>query len=292
MKPSTPKIAKTFSLWFLVMLLFPALAGAQDSLRMRVISYNIRYKNNIDSINGWEFRRDNVASLLKYHDADIIGMQEAMFDQIYDMEKRLPGYDWYGVARMTGPSGECTPIFYRKDRFVLLDSGTFWYSETPDVKESKSWDAYFPRIASWGKFRDKATKKEFFFFNTHFDHRGEIARQNSALVLLKQIEKIAKGKPVIVTGDFNSRETSVAYSNITGSGVLKDAVQVSKGGHYGPINTSAGFFVTNRPPRARIDYVFVNDRVVVKRTATLTDQQEGRYFSDHLALAADVVIGR
>lgn len=292
MNVSVRNSAPALLMALVIIILLPFVAAAQDSLRMRVMSYNIRYKNKIDSINGWEFRRDNVASLVQYHGAEIIGMQEAMMDQIHDLEKRLPGFGWYGVPRMSGPSAECTPIFYRKDRFVLLDSGTFWYSETPDVKESKSWDAYFPRIASWCKFRDKQTRKEFFFFNTHFDHRGEIARQNSALVLLKRVETIAKGKPVIVTGDFNARETSVAYANITSTGLLKDAALISKAPHYGPINTSAGFFVTQKPPRARIDYVFVNDQVTVKRTATLTDQQEGRYYSDHLPVTADIAISR
>ena len=286
------KSVLAFLLGLVVMIFLPTLTFAQDSLRMRVMSYNIRYKNNIDSINGWEFRRDNVARLVQFHGADIVGMQEALPEQIDDLAKRLPEYDWYGVPRMSGPSGECNPVFYRKDRFALLDKGTFWYSETPDVKESKSWDAYFPRIASWCKLRDKQTKKEFFFFSTHFDHRGEIARQNSALILLKQVGTIAKGKPAIVAGDFNSRETSVAYTTVTSSGLLKDAVLISKGGHYGPINTSTGFYVKPTPPRARIDYIFVNDKVVVKRTATLTDQQEGRYYSDHLPVAADVAIGK
>jgi endonuclease/exonuclease/phosphatase family metal-dependent hydrolase len=280
----------TALLGVVAIVLLPSLVMAQDSLRMRVMSYNIRYKNNIDSINGWEFRRDNVARLVLYHGAEIVGMQEATFDQIHDLEKRLPGYSWYGVGRTSGPGAEATPIFYRNDLFVLLDTGTFWYSETPDVKESKSWDAYFPRIASWCKFRDKRTKAEFFFFNTHFDHRGEVARQNSALVLLKRVETIAGNKPVIVTGDFNARETSVAYSNLTSTGVLKDAVLISKLGHYGPVNTSSGFFVRPAPPRARIDYIFVNAKVVVKRTATLTDQQEGRYYSDHLPIVADVAM--
>ena len=292
MKSSTGKMATALVLSLVAMLLFPTFVDAQDSLRLRVMSYNIRYKNKIDSINGWEFRRDNIARLIQYHGADIIGMQEANFEQIDDLEKRLPDYGWYGVARMAGPTGECTPIFYRRDRYKLLDSGTFWYSETPEVKESKSWDAFYPRIASWGKFLDKKTKKQFFFFNTHFDHRGEIARQNSSLVLLRHVETIARGKPVIVTGDFNALESSVAYKNLTASGTLKDAVHVSKAPHYGPVNTSSGFYVSAKPLRARIDYIFVNDKVAVKQTATLTDQQEGRYYSDHLAVTADIAIGK
>ncbi len=292
MKSQNGKRTALIALCLVVVLMFPTFVNAQDSLRMRVMSFNIRYKNTIDSINGWEYRRDNVARLVQYHGVDVVGMQEANLEQIADLEQRMPEYGWYGVLRMEGPTGECTPIFYRKDRFDLLDSGTFWYSETPDVKFSKSWDAFYPRIASWTKLRDKQTKKAFFFFNTHFDHRGEIARQNSALVLLRKVKSITKGEPVMITGDFNARESSVAYKNLTESGELKDAVHVSQAPHYGPVNTSSGFFVRTQPPRARIDYVFVNDKVVVKQTATLTDQQEGRYYSDHLPVVADVAIGK
>jgi len=285
-----------FEVFFLVVTLMvtatPIHGFSQDSLQLRVMSYNIRYKNTIDSINGWEYRRDNVAALVRYHGADIVGMQEAKAEQIADLEKRLPEYGWYGVPRMEGPSAEFTPIFYRKDRFRLVDSGTFWYSETPEVKESKSWDAYFPRIASWVKLVETSSGKELHFFSTHFDHRGEIARQQSALVLKRYVEKLAKGKPAIVTGDFNAVESSIAYKNLTEGGVLRDVLYLTKTPHYGPVNTSSGFFVSPRRIRARIDYVFVNDHVTVKQHATITDQQEGRYYSDHLPVIAVVAISK
>jgi len=263
---------------------------AQPIQETRVMTYNIRYKNSIDSINIWENRKDNVAALIQYHQADIVGLQEAFLVQITDLEKRLPEYKWYGVPRMSGANGEFTPIFYRTDKYLLLDSGSFWYSETPYVKESKSWDAMYPRIASWCKFRDKKTGVEFFFFNTHFDHMGEVARQKSAEILRKQIDSITLKLPVIVTGDFNSQPSSVAYKNMIGNNVLKDALDISTIPHYGPINTAGGFAVSTKPIRARIDYIFVNKKVNVLQHATLTDQQEGRYYSDHLPVIAVVEI--
>jgi endonuclease/exonuclease/phosphatase family metal-dependent hydrolase len=282
---------KGFCCFVFGMILFTG-TMAQSAKDMRVMTYNIRYKNTIDSINGWDYRKDNVAALIKYHQADIIGMQEAFLTQIADLEKRLPGYKWYGVPRVTGNNGECNPVFYRADRYTLLDKGTFWYSETPYIKESKSWDAFYPRIASWCKFRDKRSGIEFFFFNTHFDHRGEIARQKSAEVLRHQIDSIAKKSPVIVTGDFNSGPSSTAYHTMVQDEELKDALFITATPHYGPVNSAGGFFVSTRPIRSRIDYIFVNKKVNVLQHATITDQQEGRYYSDHLPVIAVVGLSR
>lgn len=255
---------------------------AQGIKEARVMTYNIRYKNSIDSINSWEFRKDNVASLIKYHQADIIGVQEAFLTQIHDLVDRLPGYKWCGVARVTGPSAEYAAIFYRADKYRLIDSGTFWFSETPYIKETKSWDAMYPRVASWCKFRELKTGVVFYHFNTHLDHVGEIARQHSAEILNQQIDSIAKKMPVLLTGDFNSVPTSVSYKKIIDHASLKDALIITKTPHYGPENTSSGFTVSARPIRGRIDYVFVNDKVEVLQHVTITDQTEGRYYSDHL----------
>jgi len=281
------QVMKFGLLLFCIAILFAEKTAAQD---MRVMSYNVRYKNSIDSINGWEYRKANVAALVKYHKADVFGTQEANWDQLGDLEKSLPEFKWYGIPRVAGKNGEFTAIFYLKDRFTLMDSGTFWYSETPDVKESKSWDAFYPRIASWCKLKDKKSGSVFFFFNTHFDHRGEVAKEKSAEILRSKISSIAKNAPVIVTGDFNSLDSSVPYKTMVAGEVLKDALHVSEMPHYGPVNTSSGFAVSNKPIRGRIDYIFVNDKVKVLQHATITDQQEGRYYSDHLPVISEVRI--
>lgn len=267
--------------------LLPERAAAQE---LKVMSYNIRYKNTIDSINIWDNRKENLTGLIRYHGADVVGVQEAQPDQMADLEKLLPEYAWYGVPRVEGKSGEYTAIFYRKDRFERLDAGTFWLSETPNVKESKSWDAFYPRTASWCKLRDKQTKRVFFFFNTHFDHRGREARVKSAEVIRQQITRIAGNQPVIVTGDFNTVPDSEPYKKMTEDGVLTDAIKKTEIPHYGPVNTSSGFFVRQEPIRAKIDYIFVSDKIRVIKHATLADQQEGRYYSDHLPLIAVIEV--
>jgi endonuclease/exonuclease/phosphatase family metal-dependent hydrolase len=273
------------SLLLIFTFLFVSELSAQN---IRVMSYNIRYKNTIDSINGWEYRKGNVAALIKYHKVDVFGTQEANAEQLADMQQSLPDYKWSGIPRTSAKNGEYTAIFYLKNRYDLLDSGTFWFSETPYVKESKSWDALYPRIASWCKLKDKKSGETFFFFNTHFDHRGEIARQKSAELIRQQVDSIAKKSPVIITGDFNSTENSVAYKKMIEGGYIKDALSITETPHYGPLNTASGFAVSTRPIRARIDYIFVNNKFRVLQHATITDQQEGRYYSDHLPVIAEL----
>ena len=256
---------------------------------IRVLSYNIRYKNTIDSINGWEYRKDKVVGLIKYHNADLIGMQEAEFSQVRDLELMLPDFAWYGVGRIDGKEkGESCAIFYRKSRLKLLDSGTFWLSEEPNIIGTKSWDSFFPRVASWGKFKDLYTGKIFFHFNTHYDHRGEIARQKSSELLVKKVNSLAGNLPVFVTGDFNTINTSIAYKNIVENTSLFDAHFISKEPHYGPKGTSSGFLVKGNVDR-KIDYIFVNSQISVIKHAVLSEQQEGRYYSDHLPVIIEAL---
>ncbi|MDB5260764.1 MAG: hypothetical protein JWQ14_45, partial [Adhaeribacter sp.] len=253
---------------------------------------NIRYLNKSDSINVWDNRKDKVVGFIKYHQADLIGVQEAVLSQVKDLEAKLPDFAWYGVARMDGKEdGEFSAIYYRKSRFKLLDSGTFWYSETPNVPGSKSWDAYFPRVASWVKLKDKQTGRTFFHFNTHYDHRGAFTREKSSEILVQQTAAIAGKLPLLITGDFNTTETSKPYQILVNNTGLQDAKHISQTPHYGPAGTSSGFWVKN-PIQARIDYIFVNKPVQVLQHAILTDQQEGRYFSDHLAVIAEVIINK
>ncbi|HET6569399.1 MAG TPA: endonuclease/exonuclease/phosphatase family protein, partial [Rhodothermales bacterium] len=153
-----------------------ALAQAGDAPPpLRVMSFNLRYNNPDDGLNAWPHRKETVAGMIRFHEADVVGVQEAQIAMLHDLDSLLTGYDWFGLPRASGDAhDEYSAILYRPERLELLDHDTFWLSETPDVR-SKGWDAALPRIVTWGKFRDKATGKVFFHFNTHFDHRGEQA---------------------------------------------------------------------------------------------------------------------
>ena len=255
---------------------------------VNVLSFNIRYNNPDDGEHAWPNRKGMVASVVRFHAADLVGMQEVLRSQIDDLTVLLPNYSWYGVGRNDGKnSGEFSPIFYRRDRFQLLDSGEFWLSKNPDQIGSKSWDAALPRIATWVKFRDRESKQEFIHLNTHFDHRGEVARTRSAELILDQLKILSGNMPVVVTGDFNVPPESAAY--VTMTSMLVDSKLESVSEPHGPEGTFGGFTVKVGDTGDRIDYVFVAEGTKVLRYAALSDQWDGRYPSDHLPVLAEII---
>lgn len=277
-----------FTLAFLLVISF---GMAQNDIR--VMSFNIRFANPQDGVDFWPNRKEMAASMIRFNEADIVGLQEAMRSQLDDLEALLPGYAWYGLCRTDGsvnpePDNEFSAVLYRRDRFELLDSATFWLSENPDKVGSKGWDAALPRICSWIKLRDKRSGKEFYHFNIHFDHRGEQARAESAKLLVKRIGEIAGATPAILTGDFNCVPTDEPYRILTAKGSgLADALFLSEIPHHGPLSTWSGFQFPGMPGR-RIDYIFVNNKVEVRKHAILSDCWSGRFPSDHLPVLAEI----
>ena len=225
---------------------------------LNVASYNIRLHSKVDykKGDGWKSRRDVLCDLIHFSAFDIFGAQEVCHDQLEDMLSRLPEYGYIGVGRDDGArKGEYSPVFYRKDRFEVLDSGTFWLSETPD-EVSYGWDAACRRVCSWGHFKDRVTKKKFWFFNTHMDHKGKAARVEGAKLVLSKIAKMCGAKAnVILTGDFNVAQGSPAYKTFAESGVLKDAYDLAPI-KFAPSGTFNNFKVENHSSR-RIDHIFV-----------------------------------
>jgi endonuclease/exonuclease/phosphatase family metal-dependent hydrolase len=259
-------------------------AGGQP---LRLMSYNIRYDNPGDGDNRWDKRKTFVAGLIRFHQPDVLGVQEALLNQIKDLEVALPQYGWYGVGREDGKEkGEFSAIFYNKNRFDLLDKGTFWLSPTPDMP-SKGWDAAIVRICSWIRLKDKRTGNTFYHFNTHFDHLGEKAREESAKLILTKIQSIAAKEAFTLTGDFNTPPTSAPYKIMTGSGQLWDAKTITGSPHYGPEGSWSTFDVATGIGE-RIDFIFVSDQFDVGQHAILTDSQQKHYPSDHLPVIADI----
>ncbi len=225
------------------LLMILGMSGTTQTTPLRVMTFNIRFNNPDDGFNAWPHRKELAASMIRYHDADIVGLQEALYGQLEDLKALLPGYEWFGVSRDDGSSGPDSPgefaaILYRSDRLERLDGGTFWLSPTPQVVGSLGWDAAITRTATWCRFRDKRSGREFYHFNTHFDHRGEKAREESARVILQQITVIAaEAAPVVLTGDFNCVPTDPPYRVLTVERGLRDAMLVSAQPHHGPQST-------------------------------------------------------
>ena len=187
----------------------PAPAPGKEWLDpIRVATYNIQYDNRNEEAGRWENRKEIVCRLLEAEDFDIFGAQEPYKFQIEDMAAALPGYTWIGTS-VTGEDNverrHFNPIFYKTDKFEVLESGSFWYSETPNVPNTKFSDSYSPRMCNWAHFRVKATGKEFYYFNTHLDHKGVVARREGVKLVVREVQQIAGRKAaVVVGGDLNS----------------------------------------------------------------------------------------
>lgn len=258
------------------------------------MTFNIRYNEPRDGVNAWPNRKTKVADVIRFHKADLVGVQEALSGQLKDLEKLLIDFSWCGAGRTDGKEdGEYSAILYRKSRFKLLETKTFWLSETPEKAGSKGWDANLPRIVTWAKFQDLKTKKTFYHFNTHFDHIGKIARAESSKLLLLQIPKIAGKSPFVVTGDFNAKEDTNVYRILTGKENagnfrLIDARYVSNNGHFGGDSTFNEF--KELIPAMKIDYIFVGDAARVLEHGVLSDRWNGLWASDHLPVLAEIVL--
>ncbi|WP_138479134.1 endonuclease/exonuclease/phosphatase family protein [Dyadobacter bucti] len=268
---------KKTALCLLILFAFTQISFAQKNT-INVASYNIRYNTANDGVNAWPNRKENVKGLIRFHEFDIFGVQEALIGQLKDIAE-LPDYVFIGKGRDDGKEGgEHSAIFYKKDRFKLLKSGDFWLSETPD-KPGKGWDATCcNRICSWGKFQDLASKKEFYFFNVHFDHQGVEARRQSGHLMTKKISEIAGKSTVILTGDFNSTPDTEQIKTI--SALINDTHDVTKQAPYGPEGTFNSFKF-DAPMKNRIDYIFVSKNIDVLKYGVLTDAKDQRYPSDH-----------
>ena len=252
-----------------------------------LITYNIRMNTLADSANAWPLRKDKVAGLLKFHQADVFNVQEALPEQMDDLVNSFPDFDHVGVGRDDGKrAGEHMSIFFRKERFDKLTDGMFWLSETP-FKPGLGWDAQCNRTGTWIKLKDKITKKSFYVFDTHFDHRGNKAREESAKLILKSIKEINKENlPLILTGDFNLTKKALPIQLILKE--LNDAKDKSVSLPYGPDGTSGGFGVKLMPHT--IDFVFINEKVEVVRHGVLTDSFGLFYPSDHLPVLVEVKV--
>jgi endonuclease/exonuclease/phosphatase family metal-dependent hydrolase len=273
----------------LLLIFFMALLHgySQGKNLITVASYNIRYDNPRDGDNVWSNRKEPLKALIQFHDFDIFGTQEAMIGQIEGIAE-LQQYAWYGKGRDDGQhAGEHCAIFYKKDRFKLLDSGDFWLSETPD-KPTIGWDSRVnKRVCSWGKFRDMKAKKEFYFLSVHFDNLGAVARRESAKLMVSKIKEIAGDKPVICVGDLNSTpETEQVQKMLT---ILRDSREISELPPYGPVGTTNSFKF-DAPMKNRIDYIFVSKQIAVQKYGALNDSYDQKYPSDHLPIVAKIVI--
>jgi len=261
-------------------------------LELAVMSFNIRLDTPTDSLNAWPYRKDVAAEAIRLQDADIVGTQEVLYHQLTDLKERLPEYDHLGVGRSDGKEGgEFSAILYKKDRFKVVESGTFWLSETPETPGSKGWDAACERVATWGIFEDLKLHRRFLAMNTHLDHVGREARSNGVDLILSRIAELRQDLPVVLTGDFNIRPDNPAIARV---------IDASKPDHLvhtrdvAPIRSGfeGTFHAYGRIPverRSTIDYIFVSEDAETMSYSVLDEKAaNGVYLSDHAPVVAKI----
>ena len=233
----------------------------------------------------WNERKPRCLAVIKQNRFDIFGVQEAIRFQLDDLVGNE--YQFIGGGRDDfKDKGEFSAILYRKDRFELIKGGTFGLSEKPDVPGFKSWKTAYPRIATWGLFRDKITGKVFIYYNTHLDHISELARINGIKLLVEHARKNAAGKPLVISGDFNAKPDSGTYK--TAKSLLLDSAVISQTPHTGPVYTFQGF--GRYKPEQPIDYIFVSKEFTVLSHKTDDTKFPEGFASDHFPVVTKLQI--
>jgi endonuclease/exonuclease/phosphatase family metal-dependent hydrolase len=257
------------------------------------MTYNVKYASE-EQPNSWPERRPVAQALLAAWMPDVVGLQEALFAQIKDLTAALPAYDWIGQGRDGGSKGEFLPVLYRKDRLDPVAFDHFWLSDTPERIASSTWGNTSNRMVTWVRFRDRISAREFYFVNLHLDVHSEIARQNSADLVLRRIREFAHDIPVLVGGDFNTQRGNFVYDMFVGPDALRDAWYSA--GHPGELMSSSHGFLGVAEARRQFreehslpkDWLLTRGAVDVRSATIVTFAKNGQYPSDHFPVSFDL----
>lgn len=254
---------------------------------LQVMTFNIRLDVASDSLNAWPHRKAHVGELLAYYAPDLLGMQEVLPGQMQDLKQLLPQYTALGVGRDDGKNqGEYSPVFFRTDRFDLLDSGNFSLSQQPDSFGILGWDAACNRVCTWALLRDRQTGRKVAYFNTHLDHIGITARREGSRLVLERLKQIAPGLPAIITGDFNCTPDDEP-ARVLGEGGMLNA-WTSAEVAYGPAWSFHDFGRLPLAERPLLDYVFITPQLKATRCRVIQDTPAEGYYSDHCPVMAEL----
>lgn len=272
-------------------------AGADD-LELRIMTFNIRYGSANDGENHWKNRKEMVSDVIRNHPSDVVGLQEALRFQMDSIREDLPVYGEIGVAREDGNNeGEYSSVLYRTDRFGVGESGTFWFSDTPEMAGSNTWGNACVRICSWARLIETKTGKAFYIYNLHLDHVSQPSREKSAVLLAERIKNRRYKEPYVVTGDFNAGENNPVITYLKGQAAIEAAdgskaktpvpmVDTFRVLHPDVKDVKTGHAFRGTRKGNKIDYVFVPQGTKVLEAEILYDNINGRYPSDHYPVIA------
>lgn len=286
---TTSSILAIICLWLTLALLPSARAATNSVSELRVATYNLRFASATGE-NSWPERRPLMKEVIHSMNPDVFGTQEGLHDQLQDIAKDSPDYQWIGRGRNADGGSEYMAVFYRTARLQPLSTNHFWLSDTPEVPGSTTWGNSNRRMVTWIKFRDRDNGKEFYFFNTHFDHQIQMAREKSAELLRTRVGELGTNLPIILTGDFNAGAgQNKAYSILTDDGFFKDTWTESPTRIGGSTNSFNGF----RTPKIegeRIDWILTRGAVKTESAEIVTLQPHGQFASDHFPVLTKLLL--
>ena len=252
--------------------------SAQNGQPLEVMTFNVRLDIPSDSVNNWNYRKGDACRMIAYYSPDLLGMQEVLHNQMEDLKRGLPQYT----------ALEYCPIFFRTDRFTLVEYGNFSLSEQPETIGIKGWDASYNRVTTWAILQEKNNGQKFVYFNTHLDNDGKTARKEGVQLILDKIKEIAPDMPAIITGDFNCTPGEEPLQTLEKGGMENAAKTAAV--TYGP---SWSFHDFGRLPveeRVLLDYVFVTKSAKIDRYRVIQDKPENSYLSDHCPILVELTV--
>ncbi len=287
MKTCLPKLLLSFGLCAFAAL---ALSAAESVPSLRVMTYNLRYASD-QGPNAWPDRRPLMRELIQRLDPDVFGSQEGLARQLRELASDLPAYAWAGQGRDGGEAGEFMAVFYKKSRLETLSTNHFWLSATPDTPATTTWGNQLNRMVTWLKFRDRETRREFYFFNTHFDHLSQPSREKSAELVRERAGQLGTKLPILLTGDFNATSgENKAYDILVGDGYFRDTWKLAKtlkGEEFASFNNFQGV----RRNGKRIDWILARGPVSVSSSEVVPWSKDGKFPSDHCPVVIDLQFG-
>ena len=272
----------------LLLLTFTLSSAVSNAQSLKVMTYNLRLDLDSDGENSWTNRKEFLESQIQFYEPDLFGVQEAKPNQVIDLATALPQYAYVGIGREGAGKGESSNIYYKKEAFKVIQENTFWLSETPN-EISKGWDAACHRVCTYVLLQNKVNKQQFWVFNTHLDHVGDLARTNGLQLILSKINSLnSKKLPVLLMGDFNSEPAEERIIEL--KKMMNDTRAISQEKPFGPSGTFNGFKF-NEPVKTLIDYIFISkdSPFKVKKYAVLSDSKDLKYPSDHLPVYVELI---
>lgn len=257
---------------------------AQSSQQVSIMTFNVRFDNPGDGVNAWPHRKEAVIRMLQREQVVVVGLQEALIHQLNDLKTGLPGMTWFGKGRDDGKTGgEFSAILYDSTWFEHIEGNTFWLSPTPEVPGVKGWDAACPRVVTWILLKNRETGNSFYVINTHFDHVGETARKQSALMVSALAKKMASKFPVILLGDFNASPESEVISIIASNSGLTEVSTLAE--KYRP-STECTFTGFDGKACEHIDFIWISPNIQAESYQIIDNDNGFNRLSDHRPVKA------